>query len=123
MKIKSLIPAIAVISLWILWSLVLSPAYLTVSAQGPFLADRHGAKGMNCVTCHKESPPAEKAPSAACIGCHGDNKKVAEKTAKLYPNPHESHLGEVDCQTCHHAHKASELSCAACHDKFDMKVP
>lgn len=123
MKMKSHLPAIAGFSLWVLGCFVLSQACPTWAAQGSFLADKHAAKGMACSACHKESPPKEKAPTALCEACHGDNQKVAEKTVKLYPNPHESHLGEVDCQSCHHAHKASVLSCATCHDKFEMKVP
>jgi cytochrome c nitrite reductase small subunit len=49
-------------------------------------------------------------------------EKVAAKTEKLDPNPHDSHLGEMDCGKCHHSHKASENACAACH-QMDMKAP
>ena len=57
-----------------------------------------------------------------CLGCHGDYGKVAAKTDKLDPNPHDSHLGEIDCGKCHHAHKASVNICNPCH-QLDMNVP
>jgi len=95
MRRKSLILVIAVLALWAVGS---------QAAEGPFLADKHVAMGLNCGICHAEDPPKEKPQSTVCIGCHGDLKKMAERTAKLSPNPHE---GEADCQACHHGHKAS----------------
>jgi len=47
---------------------------------------------------------------------------MAEKTSRLDPNPHDSHLGELECGRCHHQHKASENACAACH-AIELKVP
>ncbi|OPY07053.1 MAG: Fumarate reductase flavoprotein subunit precursor [Syntrophaceae bacterium PtaB.Bin095] len=88
----------------------------------PFLADRHGAKGLNCQGCHKESPPGKAAPSAVCLGCHGDAEKLAMKTAGVRPNPHDTHLGEMACEECHRAHKPSIDACAKCHH-FGLKVP
>ena len=90
--------------------------------QKPFLADRHGAKGLNCAACHKESPPKEAVPSALCLGCHGDAEKLAMKTAATRPNPHDTHLGEMACEECHHGHKPSVDACAKCHH-FGLKVP
>lgn len=89
--------------------------------KGTFLADRHQAKGMDCATCHKESPPKAAVPSAVCLQCHGDAEKLAMKTSGLKPNPHDSHLGDVACEQCHHGHKASEDMCAKCHN-FGFKV-
>ena len=88
----------------------------------PFLADRHGAKGLNCQGCHKESPPGKAVPSAVCLGCHGDAEKLAMKTAGVRPNPHDTHLGEMACEECHRAHKPSIDACAKCHH-FGLKVP
>ncbi|WP_165657647.1 cytochrome c3 family protein, partial [Sutterella wadsworthensis] len=44
------------------------------------------------------------------------------QTAKVEPNPHYSHLGDVNCTDCHKGHKKSELMCNSCH-QFDLKVP
>ena len=87
-----------------------------------FLADKHGAKGLNCATCHKESPPKNVVSSAVCLGCHGDAEKLAMKTGALRHNPHDNHLGEMACEECHHAHKPSVDACAKCH-QFGMQVP
>ena len=94
----------------------------TWAATGAFLGDAHKVRGIDCSGCHKESPPKHNVPMAVCLGCHGDYGKVAAKTKKLDPNPHDSHLGEFDCGKCHHAHKASVNACNACH-QLDMTVP
>ena len=59
---------------------------------------------------------------AVCLGCYGDYPKVAMQTKKLDPNPHDLHLGEIECEKCHHSHKASVNACNACH-LMDMEVP
>lgn len=87
-----------------------------------FLADRHQAKGQNCASCHKESPPKSGVTSAVCLQCHGDAEKLAMRTMAVRPNPHDSHLGEMDCDKCHHGHKASEDACGKCHS-FGFKTP
>ncbi len=92
------------------------------SAEKPFLADRHQAKGVACASCHKENPPKAAVPMAVCLGCHGSYAKVAEKTMNASPNPHASHMGALPCENCHHGHKASENQCNTCHE-FNMKVP
>jgi hypothetical protein len=120
MKFRILIPVMAV--LWFWGFSILSPSGPTWAVQGLFLGDRHKNRGMDCSGCHKESPPKQSVPMAVCLGCHGDYRKLAAKTEKLDPNPHDSHLGEADCGKCHHSHKASEFACAACH-QMDMKVP
>ena len=108
--------------LWAWRFSVLSPPGPTLAAQSPFLGDKHENMGVDCSGCHKEDPPKEKVPMAVCLGSHEDYPKVAAKTNKLDPNPHDSHLGEIECEKCHHAHKASVNFCATCH-LMDMKVP
>lgn len=96
---------------------------LWAQGQGAFLADRHQAKGLNCAACHRESPPKAAVPSEICLQCHGPADKLAEKTSAVQPhNPHDSHLGEIACDQCHHGHKAPENACAQCH-AFGFKVP
>lgn len=88
-----------------------------------FLADRHKEKKLDCSACHRETPPAKAAASEVCKGCH-DPEKLAMKSAEKLgrQNPHDNHLGDVACETCHHAHKPSEDACAKCH-QFGFKVP
>ncbi len=93
-------------------------------AQAPekkLLADLHADKNLNCASCHKESPPKDKVSTDVCVKCHGDYEKLAAKTAKIEPNPHKSHLGNIDCENCHHAHKPQENFCTQCHAGFTFK--
>ena len=120
MKFGILILAVAVI--WVWGVSVLSPSGPTWAVEGLFLADKHKYRGMDCSGCHRESLPKQNVPMAACLGCHEDYRKVAAKTDKLDPNPHDSHLGEIECGKCHHAHKLSVNFCNECH-QMDMKVP
>jgi Zn finger protein HypA/HybF involved in hydrogenase expression len=107
--------------LW-LWGTAFLPPDPVWAAGGARLAERHKGHKIDCSGCHKENPPKQKVPMAACLGCHGDYGKVAARTGRLDPNPHDSHLGAYDCGKCHHAHRASENACAACHS-IEMKVP
>jgi hypothetical protein len=82
-----------------------------------FMADRHQAKGLDCASCHTEKgPPKGPVTSATCLKCHGDEEKLAMKTSGVHPNPHDSHLGEVACDKCHHGHKPPEDGCGKCHN-------
>lgn len=95
---------------------------LWAQEKGSFLANKHMAKGLQCSACHKENPPQKSVPQEVCLKCHGSAEKLAADTMDKTPNPHESHLGDVVCGECHHAHKKSESKCAQCHD-FNMQVP
>jgi hypothetical protein len=99
--------------------------YVTFSfleASPSFLADKHKSAGISCGGCHKENPPKGLVPTKVCTKCHGDQAKLAERTQKVVPNPHQSHLENVKCELCHHAHKPSENYCGNCHE-FGYKVP
>jgi fumarate reductase flavoprotein subunit len=85
------------------------------AGEGP-LGKRHEAAGIACAGCHKETPPSAQVPMEACTACHGAYSALAAKTAKKHPNPHESHQGELPCESCHHAHRPSVDYCAQCHD-------
>jgi hypothetical protein len=91
-----------------------------------FLIDKHLAAKLECASCHTESPPSKQTEmTTTCLNCHGGTyAKLAETTAKDYPNPHRSHQGELPCWTCHHVHRASELYCYNCHrpGRFDLKT-
>jgi hypothetical protein len=86
------------------------------------LADKHKAASISCEGCHIENPPKGLVPTGVCTKCHGDQTKLAARTQKVIPNPHASHLENVKCELCHHAHKPSENYCSNCHE-FSYKVP
>ncbi len=69
-----------------------------------YLALRHMARGNSCEDCHKENPPKAKTSYVACMGCHGDAKKMAERTKNSNPNPH-AYAPEMVCTKCHYGHK------------------
>ena len=89
-------------------ALCLGTAFSSQALAADFTADFHTAHGMKCDTCHKTTPAETLA------------KKSAEK--KVEPNPHYSHLGDVNCTECHKGHQKSELMCNQCH-QFGLKVP
>lgn len=44
---------------------------------------------------------------------------LAALTKDLEPNPHSSHLGNIDCTQCHQAQSISDIVCATCHWNID----
>ncbi|ADD68929.1 hypothetical protein Dacet_2167 [Denitrovibrio acetiphilus DSM 12809] len=101
------------------------------------LANTHKEADLVCKDCHKatvteamreafvfvtgdyEFPfkEREKFGSAkSCLGeCH-DLEDIVEQSAYLKAyNPHDSHLGEMECNMCHKMHKPSVSFCADCH--------
>jgi hypothetical protein len=86
------------------------------------LFQKHVDKGMDCTACHQENPAATPVAMEKCLSCHGPYDKLADKTDKTEPNPHGSHQGDLSCDSCHHAHKASDNYCSQCH-QFEFKVP
>jgi hypothetical protein len=93
----------------------------TWAANGVLLGDKHKNLGITCDGCHQENPPKENVPTSMCMNCHGDSAKLAQKTLSN-KNPHEAHVGELDCDKCHHSHKPSGSYCDKCHE-FGFKVP
>lgn len=96
-----------------------------VSAQA--MEFKHQARGVTCEKCHKTASPVKAAKNSSCMECHS-YADVAKKSAKLNPNPHDSHAGQVRCVKCHKEHKASVSYCSECHTnpedkKFQFKVP
>ena len=82
----------------------------------------HVSAGLNCASCHKETPPATPVGMATCLSCHGSYKALAKKTINVTPNPHGSHQGDLPCASCHHIHKPSVDYCSQCH-QWGFKVP
>lgn len=92
-----------------------------------YLDSLHGRKNVTCSGCHgKILPKAEDTvDNERCLECHGPLEKLVAQTApKDFPdrNPHKSHLGEMECMVCHHAHEGSSVYCLNCHGNFKMKI-
>lgn len=85
-----------------------------VAGQNPFLADRHQASGLTCVSCH-DTKPKDSIEGDKCLGCHENYPAVAKRTSKLTPNPHDNHMIELDCLKCHFGHKVQVNYCQSCH--------
>lgn len=81
---------------------------------------------LKCIHCHegqgsdaKNFKPVE---DEQCFSCHGDKRKVANRTSYmnvLYSNPHDSIHDEASmsfsCNECHQAHEESQNQCLNCH--------
>jgi len=83
-----------------------------------FLADKHKSGGMECSSCHKETPPASDVPTERCMLCHEDYRDVASSAI----DPHNAHIEFASCGDCHHGHRESENQCLSCHS-FNQKTP
>jgi hypothetical protein len=91
-------------------------------AKSEYLGHRHAQQSVTCGLCHGKSFPETRASMEQCLTCHGSYQHLAKLTEDVYPNPHNSHLGEIRCTLCHKAHEQSVLYCNLCH-VFDLKVP
>lgn len=89
----------------------------------------HTDQGFACADCHGTDEPEAAPAIAACLECHGSYEEIAEATKpaepdpedpESYANPHDSHMGQLDCTSCHKTHSPSELVCAECHS-FDLE--
>ena len=70
---------------------------------------------LDCTTCHANGQ--FKAPAKeTCFQCHQSYQTVAERTAKMNPNPHSNHRGEKDCNACHSMNGKSHFECNDCHN-------
>ena len=103
-------------------------------------AAAHAAEDVACLDCHEPTlqqqmdelvmyvqgdftVPLEEREFGVefCFDCHEANEhtgyeEVIQRTEGLEINPHASHLGEMECHTCHKMHGPSEDYCAQCHD-------
>ena len=89
----------------------------------------HAAGGMKAAgshanlastTCH--TPTMQTMPTRdTCLTCHESYDKLAERTAKLTPNPHASHRGAQNCTSCHSMHAKPRFECNDCHT-FNIKM-
>jgi cytochrome c nitrite reductase small subunit len=114
--------------------------YLASWQASDYGAYEHAIEGVTCLECHVPTVeqqvhelvvymqgdygiPLEEmqVSDGFCYDCHLEDEhasleEVVQRTADRELNPHESHLiGEIDCDTCHNMHQASEDYCADCH--------
>src|SRR5512138_1077857 len=89
-------------------------------AADPFNADKHTKMGLACDSCHGTAQVAAgaKVGMDKCLGCHGPYEKLAKRTDSLIVNWHANpHYGDLDCNDCHHGHRADENTCKKCHNR------
>lgn len=90
-----------------------------------YMAGTHIKKqNADCISCHGETgllDDSETQVNAECVKCHGSLDDMAAKTAKGEINPHKSHLGKINCTSCHGGHEPSAIYCNNCHS-FDLKI-
>lgn len=66
--------------------------------------------------------PKRKYDNDMCLQCHISYDNVQAKTADMEKDPHNSHLGELACSTCHVSHGEQIDYCAQCHDSGDQEM-
>jgi len=114
--------------------------YLESWQSSDYGAAAHAEQGVACLDCHEPTVqqqmdelvmyvqgdfavPLEQREFGVefCFDCHEANEhtgyeEVIQRTEGLEINPHDSHLGEMECGTCHKMHQSSEDYCAQCHE-------
>ena len=103
-------------------SLTTSPSKPEASA-GNSLADAH-AEGNGCQSCHTEGSmvaDSETHENQQCLDCHGGYAELAKPELEI--DPHSSHLGDINCTSCHKGHEAPQLQCNNCHSFKEMIMP
>jgi len=96
---------------------------VSVSVNGTPLADRHASKSMDCLSCHITKPePFAEVPATNCLKCHPKDAIVNKYTELKERNPHQNHLGDVDCNICHKGHAESSVYCEQCHQNFKLHI-
>ncbi|MGE5789009.1 MAG: flavocytochrome c [Myxococcales bacterium] len=89
-----------------------------------YLAGHHVSNQVACSSCHSGGftlDDNESVQNAACTNCHGSLTDLAARGSQAI-NAHDSHLGQINCTTCHRAHTASQPYCSNCH-LFNMSIP
>lgn len=83
-----------------------------------YLAGVHTKKGLDCAACHTTNviSDSETEINKQCAICHGSLEQMGTKTSSQTPNPHKSHIGQMQCTACHSGHVPSVAYCTNCHD-------
>lgn len=113
--------------------------YVKGYQSGDLLAKKHEEAGIACIDCHEngiedkinetvwyvtddfDDPPAKRDfGNQMCTKCHTNMDEIIAKTDMGNGiNPHNSHLGTLNCADCHKMHMKSDAVCRQCHD-FDF---
>lgn len=119
---------------YVLMAGVLSFAFINAASAEPFNADLsrqymsgdkaaylagvHTKKGLDCAACHTTNviSDSETEINKQCAICHGSLEQMGTKTSSQTPNPHKSHIGQMQCTACHSGHVLSVAYCTNCHD-------
>ena len=82
----------------------------------------HLLSGIGCDSCHEDNDYEKLPDGTTCKSCHSDYvEKTPTKNA--LENPHDNHMGDLDCKLCHKMHEPSVNFCAQCHSAFDYIIP
>jgi nitrate/TMAO reductase-like tetraheme cytochrome c subunit len=77
---------------------------------------KKASEGVKYVTGDYETPMKTRGFSDdMCLKCHKMNE-VKSKTNFDGSNPHQSHLGKLECSSCHKMHEPSKVYCSNCHE-------
>lgn len=119
---------------YVLMAGVLSFAFINAASAEPFNADLsrqymsgdkvaylagvHTKKGLDCAACHTTNviSDSETEINKQCAICHGSLEQMGTKTSSQTPNPHKSHIGQMQCTACHSGHVPGVAYCTNCHD-------
>ena len=101
-------------------ALMLLVSIVATAEEKRVLADRHQTRGLVCANCHR-SGSKKTVSMKRCLACHESYAKVAERTKSLVPNPHDSHLTDLECSKCHLGHSSQENYCLTCHEEMEFK--
>ena len=119
--------AIATLGLFCAGASYAAPDATRLGSSTP-LAAMHKDKKVTCKGCHEEKDQEkivvddnETVVNATCVECHGTLAEMA-KEKKEHLTPHQSHLGLMNCTSCHSGHSQSKTYCNNCHT-FDMPIP
>lgn len=96
-----------------------SPYYLSW-ATSDFLDNQHNQNQVDCAGCHDDALRPKNPPMEQCFKCHGSYAEVAKLPYSTMNNPHDSHMGEIECTLCHKGHADFEFYCNECHQFDDI---
>lgn len=95
------------------------------------LAGFHSEMG-GCETCHAGEKlkqikqgltDSQTHENQSCKECHGGYDELAKNDGHDHFDPHASHLGDINCTSCHSGHDKPELTCNRCHSFDDIEMP
>jgi hypothetical protein len=71
---------------------------------------------------HQKAGLTAAPETAKCVMCHGGSYEQLAANTKVTPNPHGSHMGQLDCTACHNWNGKSNVMCNDCHNFENLKL-